>query len=241
MLKRILTAILAVLFFPALSLAQDAAQGDVTIRSDPQGALVTLTGEMIVSGVTPARFRQLLIGKYIVSVERPGYERYTSRAFLDPSRSMEIDVKLTPKTRFKAAVRSLVVPGWGQYYSGQRKKAFALAVLTLGSAAAYLVADNDFDDKNDEYEAVRQQYDDAGTTAERQRLWPALRTSRQDAYNAETARRITLGAIVGCWGLNLLDALIFFPDERADIRVKGFSIHPEAGFDRVGLTIVRSF
>ncbi|MCK4606761.1 MAG: PEGA domain-containing protein [candidate division Zixibacteria bacterium] len=113
MLKRILTAILVVLFFPALSLAQDAAQGDVTIRSDPQGALVTLTGEMIVSGVTPARFRQLLIGKYIVSVERPGYERYTSRAFLDPSRSMEIDVKLTPKTRFKAAVRSLVVPGWG--------------------------------------------------------------------------------------------------------------------------------
>ncbi|MCK4606762.1 MAG: hypothetical protein KAU35_05635 [candidate division Zixibacteria bacterium] len=68
-----------------------------------------------------------------------------------------------------------------------------------------------------------------------------MRTSRQDAYNAETVRRITLGAIVGCWGLNLLDALIFFPDERADIRVKGFSIHPEAGFDRVGLTIVRSF
>ncbi len=241
MLKRILTAILPVLLSAAVSSAQEAAQGDLTVRSNPQGALVTLSGEMVVSGVTPVRFRQLLIGKYAVKVECSGYENYSSRAFLDPSRPMSIDIKLTPKTRYKAALRSLVIPGWGQYYAGQRKKAFALTVLTVGSALVYLVSDNDFADKNDEYEAVRLQYAAAGTTAERRRLWPALQTSREDAYNAETARQVTLGVLAGCWGLSLLDALLFFPDERADIRVKGFGIHPEVGFDRVGLTIVRSF
>ena len=153
--KKYIAAILVALVLPVTSLAQSGMTGDVTVRSDPQGALVKLSGQAVISGVTPARFRHLLIGDYELTLKKHGFETYKTRVELDPSRQMEIDIRLSPKTRFKTAVRSLFIPGWGQRYADKTAKGWAFTTLTVLAGAAYLVADQEYDDRLGDFEKIR--------------------------------------------------------------------------------------
>lgn len=210
-LKSILTVTLVVLFLPAVLSAQAGVAGDLTVRSNPDGALVKLKGELSVSGVTPVRFRQPLAGGYRVTIEKHGYERYTGYIDLDPTRQMTFDAVLSRKTRLKAAMRSCVIPGWGQIYGGQKTKGVGFIALALGSATAFLIAEDDFNNKEDDYYEAVTAYDQATTIEDRQRLWTEMAEAQREAYDAEDVRRILIGTTVAVWGLSVLDALLFFP------------------------------
>ena len=199
-LKRILTAVLTTVSIPFLSSAQGTASGDVTVRSTPEGAHVTISGDVVVSGVTPARFRHLLIGNYKLVLKKHGYESYSSRVILDPTRQIEIDIQLSPKTQLKATVRSLFIPGWGQKYTDQKTKGFLFGALAIGSVLAYLTADD-----------------------------------------AENAQRVAIGSVIAVWGINLLDILFFYPEQRTTSSIKGLAVCPTANPDRVGLTLSKRF
>lgn len=243
-LKRTLAAVLTVATLSSFSEAQEKVSGDVTVRSLPPGAQVTLSGGAFVSGITPVRFHQILIGDYELVLKKHGYETYTSRVVLDPTKQMEIDVKLSPKTRFKAAARSLFIPGWGQKYTDQKTKGFFFTALAVGSAVAYLLADEGFDDKFDLYEKKLRQYDStftAGSVADLRRLKPELDAAQQDAYDAENVRRFTVSMAIAVWGINMLDVLFFFPEERAGFTVKGLAVQPAVDGGKVGITISKSF
>ncbi|HWR81920.1 MAG TPA: PEGA domain-containing protein [Candidatus Deferrimicrobium sp.] len=227
-----------------VAFGQQGASGDVTIRTTPEGAQVTLIGDVIVSGVTPARFRHGLAGEYQLRLKRHGYESYSEKVMLDPTRPIEIDIRMSPKTRFKAMARSLFIPGWGQKYVGQRTKAYVLGALAVGSVAAFLIADKNFDDKYDVFLQKRDEYDSvstAGTVAELRRLKPGLDRAQEDAYDAENSRRITIGAAIAVWGVNLLDVVLFYPDERATVSVKGLSVRPSAAPGLFGVTLSKGF
>lgn len=240
-LKRILATILILSLVAGMSRAQAVPMGDVSVTSTPTGAIATLSGEAVVTGVTPVRFRHLLVGEYRLDVRMYGYETHTSRVALDPARPLEIAVTLTPKTRFKAALRSMVIPGWGQRYSGQRSKAFAFALFSAGSAVAVLIADRNFDNDYDVYQTRLREYDAATTYEEQKRLHPGLIAAQNDAYDAENVRRITMGVAIGVWGFNLLDALVLFPSRQSGIRIKGLTLAPTANFQQVGLSLVTRF
>ena len=228
-LKRILTILLLVSVFPSVIPAQTSLSGDLVVKSSPQGAMVELKGDVVLSGVAPARFNQLLVGPYDLRVTMKGFENYKTSLLVDPTRPMVVDVQLVPKTRFKSFARSLFIPGWGQRYSDQRFKGNLFTILSLGSVVAYFVADNDFDDKYDEYKDILGRYDNLTTIAERQSLYPSLIEAQKNAYDAENIRRVMIGAVVGIWGLNLLDALFFFPENRGTISIKNLSLRP--GYD----------
>ncbi len=240
-LKRILATILLIPLVAGTIRSQAVSMGDVSVISTPIGATATLSGETVVTGVTPVRFRHLLVGEYRLDVRMYGYESHSARVALDPALPLTIDVTLTPKTRFKAALRSMVIPGWGQRYSGQRSKAFAFAFLTAGSAAAVLIADRRFDDEYDTYQTRLREYDAATTDVEQERLYPGLIAAQNDAYDAENFRRITMGVAIGVWGLNLLDALIFFPHKPDGFRIKGLTVAPTVDFQQVGISLVTRF
>lgn len=230
---RMLLAIAALILLTATG---SHAQG-VTVVSDPGGAIARLAGDAVVTGVTPAHFDQPLFGAYELIVSKPGYETHKRWVVLDPSRALEFDVRLSAKTRLKAALRSLVLPGWGQLYTDRHGKALLFAALTVGSGVAYLIADHRFDSKYDEFKDVEDRYYAASTTAERTRLWGQMAAARRDAYDAEDSRRITIGAAIAVWGLNLLDALISSPGHSSEVSVKNLSIVPSAGFEGVGMQV----
>ena len=240
-LKRILATILIIIVVASISRAQTVPIGDVLVSSTPQGGIATLTGESVVKGVTPARFRYQLVGEYRLDVRMTGYETHSTLLMLDPSRPQEINVTLTPKTRLKAALRSMVFPGWGQYYSGKRTKAFTFALLSAGSAAALLIADRNFNDEYEIYQSRLSEYDAASSYDEQQRLHPGLIAAQNDAYHAEDIKLITMGVTIGVWGLNLLDALVLFPKLQTGIRVKGITLTPTTDFQTVGFSLITRF
>jgi hypothetical protein len=246
MLKRIFACGLFCLLFPLVSgYAQQSAQAGLVVRSDPSGAEAVLTGDAVVTGVTPTFFQYPLVGEYRLQVRKHGYESYSTRLMLDPSRQMEVSVELSPKTRLKAAARSLLLPGWGQRYTDQKAKGFVFHLLAVGSVAAYFIADHDFDQKYDrhlEYVAAFDSVQAAGGSyTELSRLHRELVASQQEAYDAEDVRRITIGAAIGIWTLSLLDVLFFFPSREETLTVGGLSIEPTADPSGVGLRVSTGF
>lgn len=243
-LKNILAVIAMLSVMPSTIWCQRNMMADFTVKSVPEGAQVTLKGEARVAGITPARFRQLLIGNYDVIVQRQGYETYRTRVAIDPTKPMEVNVTLSPKTRFKAAARSLFIPGWGQRYADQKLKGYTYTFLAAASITAYLITDRDFDIKYDRYMTVKHEYDSLsrhGNINELQYAYARLQRTQHDAWDAENLRRISIGSAIGTWGLSFLDALFFFPNNRSTIFVKGLSVAPSTDPTNVGLQLSFKF
>ena len=101
--------------------------------------------------------------------------------------------------RIDAAWRSLVLPGWGQIYKGQRKRGYTFAAITGGLAVATATffilekrAENDYIEEVD----------------------PSLVPTKYDTYNRFfVARRSLLLATGLAWTLNFLDALFTSPPQ----------------------------
>ena len=243
-LKRNLTSGILFLLFSVNSFAQSSVQGDLTVKSNPQGAQVTLSGEVIVSGITPARFNHLLVGEYEIRISRPGYESYKSRLLLDPSKPMVLSVDLSKKTKFKAAVRSVFLPGWGQHYGNQKSKGLLFSVLAVGSVAAYFAIDHDFDQKYETYSKAIDSYDSTRATGNISDLTikkNELDEAQRTAFDSEDDRRIAIGTILAVWTVNIIDAYLSTKQEKGIVSVKGFSLSPNANQDQAGLTISMSF
>jgi len=101
--------------------------------------------------------------------------------------------------RIDAAWRSLVLPGWGQIYKGQRKRGYTFAAITGGLAVATATvfvmekrAENDYLEEVD----------------------PNLVPSKYDTYNRFYVLRHNLLLATGiAWALNFLDALFTLPPQ----------------------------
>jgi hypothetical protein len=245
LLKRTLTTILLGLCIAVTVQAQENSSGGLTVTTSPPGAEVQLAGDASVTAITPTTFYQTLIGDYRVTITRFGYEKYTTHINLDPSKLMTLQVGLTPKTRFKAAVRSLFIPGWGQRYSEQKTKGFAFTLLAAGSVATYLITNKHFHDKYDLFVSRRDAFDAAvasgASYTQLQALQQSMADAQRTAYDAENVRRFSIGAVIGVWGLNLLDALLFFPEDRGTFIVKGVSIAPSAKNGSYGVLLSKGF
>jgi hypothetical protein len=246
MSKRSVVGILLCCFLPAVpAIAQDTPEGGLIVRSEPPGAEIILKGEAIVSGVAPTFFRQGLVGEYALKVKMPGYEDHTTKLILDPTKQMEVAVRLSPKTRIKAAARSLFVPGWGQRYSEQKTKGFLFHALAAGSIAAFLIADHHFNDKYDIYTQRLEAFDSTlaagGSYGDLQRMQSELADAQDEAYDAEDVRRITVGAVVAVWAFSVADVLFFFPERRSTFSVRGLTLSPDADAKSIGLTLSHRF
>ncbi|MEW6049645.1 MAG: PEGA domain-containing protein [Candidatus Zixiibacteriota bacterium] len=241
MLKRILTALAIGCLLSIAAHGQEVPPGGLTVRSSPPGADVLLEGEAVAAGITPTTFQQTFIGDYKVTIKKYLYEKYSTHVTLDPAKQLALDVNLSPKTRIKAAARSVFIPGWGQRYSEQKGKSLLFMFLAAGSVAAYAIADHEFDKDFDLYETRKAEYDSARTHGasyqELQQRYVAWSDAQKEAYDSEDIRRITIGTVIGVWGLNVLDALLFFPNNRGSITVQGIDIHPDTKNQTFGLVV----
>jgi len=225
--------------------AQNTATGDFTVTSTPGGAEVMLKGEATVTGISPVSFRYPLIGSYEIIVKRFGYERYSTRLNIDPAKSSQLDVTLIPKTRLKAAVRSFFVPGWGQRYTDQSSKGYVFHLLAVTTITGFLLVNDHFNEKLDVHQAFSDEYDRAvARQSNPGDLAPyanRLNKAREEAYDAENLRRISIGAVAGVWLVSVVDAIFFFPEDRGAFSIKGLSLAPELQIDKVGMTLSCNF
>lgn len=223
----ILLPLVAALLIVSSSTANSQTAPVVSVSSKPSGATVILSGDYTVAGVTPTNFSQSLQGLYQVTAHHEGFETYHSTVVLSGRDAVSLDIKLVPKTRMRAAMRSLVLPGWGQHYIGSKTKG---TLLTIGTVAAlttsgvmYLRYENrrqDYDDYNALFHQTR-------SVEERERMLTKHYALQKDAYNAERDRNVALGVLAGIWVYNLLDVFLFFPDYGLNVSGASFGLYPE--------------
>lgn len=243
-MKRILITVVWFACLPIAVCAQSVSSGSLTIVTTPPGAEVTLEGEALLSGISPITFSYPAIGEYKLKVTKYGFETYKTRLLLDPSKPQQVAVELSPKTAVKAALRSMVFPGWGQRYTDQKSKGFLFGACFTGAALVLLGTETKFQDRQDDYYNRLAEYDRAvarGATYEQLSVrYDALSAAQKKAYDAESGRRIAAGVVIGVWGLNVIDALLFSPNERATFSIKGLSVAPTAD-DGFRVTLSRAF
>ncbi len=239
--KRILTAALVclILLAPTIIFAQD--EGNVLVNTDPQGSLVTLEGDLTLSGVSPVQFDRALSGRYRIEVTRDGYENYHSTAYFSSTQATQLDIRLVPKRAYKAFMRSLIIPGWGQKYYGNGYKAAFFFVGTVASAVGYGIFRDDFDTKKDDYEARKAAYENATHWSDLPRLQAEMLDAQKKANDAEDWVNIMAGVTIGVYALNLLDSFLLFPEYSSFTEYKAITAVPDVGRDRVGLTVSFNF
>jgi hypothetical protein len=239
--KRILAAV--VIFCSFLIPLGASAQGDgnVLINTDPQGSLVTLTGDITMSGVTPVRFDRTLSGKYKIEIVREGYERYRSEAYFSQANESQLDIKLVTKKRTKAFLRSMIIPGWGQKYYGSKTKSTLFALGTVFSAIGYYFVKDDHDSKVDTYNDRLKDFNDATQWSELSGLEARLREAQERANDAEDKLNFIKAAVATVYVVSLLDSFLFFPETTTYTEYKAISAKPDVDQDKIGVKLALKF
>lgn len=185
--------------------------GMLRIRSEPSGALVTLEGEHVWKGSTPWELSRGLRGDYEVTADLAGYERWRRRIHLIEGETRDLDIRLSRKTAIKGALRSAIVPGWGQFYAGRSAKGTVFLAGTAAAAGGLLWTHEIYQDDLDELRDLRQEYQNARTVEEIERLRPLVEAKRHDADRSFDRRQLMLFITGGIYAASLLDALLLFP------------------------------
>jgi hypothetical protein len=182
-------------------------------------------------GTTPIKDFQAAPGPHRLSVSKPGFEAVKREFALAPDAlRREVVVELAARTPAKSLARSLVLPGWGQYYTGHTEKALLATAAAAGCLALtgwYLYA---HDHLQDDYSQAMTAYRTAITSDD----ITATRAKTKNCYEAldRNSRKVSICAALaaGVWLLNMADAYWLSPADqgRATDYLSGQGV--EAGF-----------
>ena len=202
----------------ALAQSKDAetnSSGKLIIDSIPRGAFVEVSGSYSFVGRTPFVVPQKLYGEYKITGRMDGYESISSTISLARRGASQITLRLRPKTRLKAGYRSLLLPGWGQFYGqGNYKGAFVgLSQVSLGIAA--LVAEGKYQHAKDDYELAVSNFNSVRNDLEKAEAALVVVQREYDAAkDVQGLRNALVYVTVGFWAYTFLDSIIFFSSGR---------------------------
>lgn len=182
------------------------------IEIQPAGTAVQLEGPQNTLTASPNSVLRPLPGWYKLKATFRGFEDYNQSLYIDAQSPISISGTLSPKSRWKAGARSIFVPGWGHYYSDRTVRGVVFTVATVGMAVGYYFFDAHADNRLEDYERLREDFDEAGSVAEKEALQPAVEDALNDAYNADRNRLIWGYMTIGVYAYQIIDALLFFPD-----------------------------
>ncbi len=185
------------------------------ITSQPSGAVVELSGDLVLRGVTPWRLDRPLSGAYEVRAFKSGYEIWEGYTVLSASRSDSLSIRMTRKTPFKAGLRSAILPGWGQYYTGQGGKGAAFAIAEAAALAGVLWTDAQVREAQENYDDAAAAYESVDQIDEIEEAYAELLRRHDELNNWHEQRKRWSYAAAAIWLANVLDASLLFPSPGA--------------------------
>ncbi len=194
---------------PPLSVELVRQMGNLRFVGTPRGAAVTANGEPI--GTLPVESHAFPVGTCSYGVSRPGFSAVSGRVAVKNGETAEIAVSLKPKTVGGAVWRSALVPGSGQYYSDKKGRGIALGMLQAGAVVGLVLYDAKYSSAIDDYETARADYVGATSAPELTAAWAKMEKTYDDVDRFHALRGIMVGAVVGVYALNLLDAFLLCP------------------------------
>ena len=207
---------------PAETKAENFARTQILTR--PTGAIVFLEGEYGLAGRAPYTVTYFLRGNYEIKTKLRGYEDWSADYFFNGRGAEKISIKLSPKTRLKALLRSAVVPGMGQAYSDQRVKGLVISAMQFTSLGVFFIEELRYRDSVDDFNAALTAFQN-----------DANQRTRLDAAQARLDRRYETRqrwAIItaSIYIYNLIDVIAFFPSYHRNGLDVSLTVSPPTDF-----------
>ncbi len=223
---------------------ETGADARIQILTRPIGALVFLEGEYAMAGRTPYTITHFLSGVYHIRATKIGYENWSTDYIFNGRGDDKLTIKLKPKTRAKAVMRSAVFPGWGQAYADQRTKGFLISLAQF-SAVGFSVYENfRYNDALNDYRiALRRFQAQQNSQDEQGNLIAQVTATKADLDDAYERRKRWLIITGSIYLYNLIDAAFFFPSyQRGDVDVN-VTLEPQPGTSgtAIGLNVNAKF
>ena len=193
------------------------AKGALSVTGTPAGAAIVLNDRLI--GSLPLTNYQADGGSYALTVNAKGYEKYKQPVTLSPNQTTSVHIKLVKKTNRQAVVRSLFIPGSGQGYLEKKGRAVLFPFLEIGAISGALLFNNKFHSAVADYNDARERYTSAVEQTEIDRYYHQMETHYDEIESAERMRTVFIGAAVGVWLWNVVDAALFGPETDKNVRV----------------------
>lgn len=207
--------------------------GSLTVLSRPAGAVVKLNGPQRLVGRTPITLSRGISGRYRITATATGYEPSRRMLTVDGARTDTVWMSFRPKHVARAVVRSMVVPGWGQFYNERPGHAWTVATVAATAGTTLLVSQIQYRDKLrlfNELDAIYR----ANPTPARQLIRNA---ALEETARARDFRRNMAHVAIGVYAANLIDAVVFGPAHRKE--PVAFGIEPISGDGAMAVVRVR--
>lgn len=136
---------------------------------------------------------------------------FETRNRLDQLRTQKRQMDLSATTFLGAAGRSLVLPGWGQFYRGHRKRAFGFMGVTAAATLFWFIADQDY---KRTYQAYRETQIGELNLEQREggSADPLPYQQRYQMAQTKASRaNMALGILAGVWLAGVFDHVIIGP------------------------------
>ncbi|MBN2088734.1 PEGA domain-containing protein [candidate division KSB1 bacterium] len=185
------------------------AKGTLFLKLNPTDMNIFLEGRQLKE--IPADGLKLPPSEYHLQAFRPGYEKFTHSILIEPNKSYNFTVTLNPKTREVATLRSIALPGWGQYYGEKKFRQYFFPILEGSALFGVITTNFIYNHRIGIYEDRQKAYLSAIDAHEIDRTEQAMRVAYQDVTSAKDWRRLFITTAIAVWGLNILDAAIFSP------------------------------
>lgn len=183
----------------------------VLLESKPNLARVELAGGVRIHGQTPFQSSDTPPGVYRLTVLKKGYEPDQARVVLRAGQSITLTTELRPKLRWNAGARSLFFPGFGQRYAEYRGKGWVLTLTEVAGLGTMWFLNSNYQDALEDYRLARSRYQQATGITDIDYYRQQMVDDFHQADNYHKYLSLTTYAVVGVWGYNVLDALIFAP------------------------------
>ena len=133
------------------------------------------------------------------------------------------------KSRFDAMIRSAVMPGWGQFYSGKKMMGWAFLGGELTAAGLAFSAYSAYSTANSNLTAFNQQYNNATDPVQIADLRSKTLQAEADQLSSNDQMTMMIYAAGGLWVINVVHAFLTGPKADTASRSSGFDLvyHPE--------------
>jgi hypothetical protein len=173
----------------------------------PPATQVLLDGEPI--GETPRPSIAMTEGDHIVDFSKKYFETDHQLLSFAPDNQTNTPVwDPIPKTRGKAIVKSIMIPGMGQRYYEQRSKGTLFMVSQAASLGVLVIGALQVSDKKDTYTLALDEYNQATDLTQENATWVKLDAAYDDLHDAERLHNTFAGIAIGIYALNLVDMLL---------------------------------
>lgn len=188
----------------------------IVVDSRPSGAIVQINGIYKFTGRTPYVVPYPLRGRYKIKATKAGYESETSHMSFVGHGESNILIKLKAKNRFKAAYRSLLFPGWGQIYGGDKLRGVIISTAQIVLGIRTVFAIHDYNKSQDELDRALEIFNRRLDETSFQDVQDKLIKAEDDHNFRNTFLIIT----ASFWAYNVLDSFLFFSPKGTQIEIK---------------------